>query len=102
MRITEYAVNRRLATCAIVAALLVLGIYGLFRLPVDYLPDVTYPLVKMQIRWPAATPEEIDTEIADHLERLMATVDRLDYLSSSSVEGLYSLDVHFQYGTDID
>jgi multidrug efflux pump subunit AcrB len=102
MKITEYAVNRRLATCAIVAAFLVLGIYGLFRLPVDYLPDVTYPLVKMQIRWPAATPEEIDTEIADHLERLMATVDRLDYLSSSSVEGLYSLDVHFQYGTDID
>ncbi|MBS0012436.1 MAG: efflux RND transporter permease subunit, partial [Desulfobacterales bacterium] len=46
--------------------------------------------------------EEIDTEIADPVERLMATVDRLDYLESSSMEGTYSLDVHFEYGADID
>ncbi len=102
MKITQYAVSRRLATSAIVSALVVLGLYGLFRLPVNYLPEVTYPLVKVQIQWPAATPEEIDTEIADPVERLMATVDRLDYLSSSSVEGLYALDVQFEYGADID
>ncbi|MFW6082350.1 MAG: efflux RND transporter permease subunit, partial [Desulfosalsimonas sp.] len=102
MKITEYAVSRRLAACAIAAALVVLGFYGLWRLPVDYLPDVTYPMVKIQIQWPAATPDEIDTEIADPLERLMATVDRLDHLESSSMEGLYFLDVHFEYGADID
>ncbi len=102
MRITAHAVHRRLATSAIVVALVVLGLYGLWRLPVDYLPDITYPLVKIQIQWPAATPEEIDTEIADPVERLMATVDRLDYLESSSMEGVYSLDVHFEYGADID
>ncbi|MFP4650588.1 MAG: efflux RND transporter permease subunit, partial [Desulfobacterales bacterium] len=102
MKITEYAVSRRLAACAIAAALVVLGFYGLWRLPVDYLPDVNYPMVKIQIQWPAATPDEIDTEIADPLERLMATVDRLDHLESSSMEGLYSLDVHFEDGADID
>ncbi|MCF8106680.1 MAG: efflux RND transporter permease subunit [Desulfohalobiaceae bacterium] len=102
MKSTVYAVHRRLATSAIVVAFVVLGLYGLWRLPVDYLPDVTYPLVKLQIQWPAATPEEIETEIADPVERLMATVDRLDYLKSSSMEGLYALDVRFQYGADID
>ena len=102
MKITDYAVHRRLAASAIGVALVVLGLYGLWRLPVDYLPDITYPLVKIQIQWPAATPEEIDTEIADPVERLMATVDRLDYLESSSMEGVYSLDVHFEYGADID
>ncbi|OHB74835.1 MAG: acriflavin resistance protein [Planctomycetes bacterium RBG_16_55_9] len=102
MKLTCYAVHRRLAASAIVVALAVLGLYGLWRLPVDYLPNVTYPLVKVQIQWPGATPEEIDTDIADPVERLMATVDRLDYLESSSVEGLYALDVHFEYGADID
>ncbi|MBA2882187.1 hydrophobe/amphiphile efflux-1 (HAE1) family protein [Desulfosalsimonas propionicica] len=102
MKITAYAVSRRLAAGAIAAALVVLGLYGLWRLPVDYLPDITYPLVKIQIQWPAAMPGEIDTEIADPVERLMATVDRLDYLESSSMEGIYSLDVHFEYGADID
>ena len=66
------------------------------------MPDITYPLVKIQIKWPGATPEEIDTDIADLIERMMSTVDRLDHLESSSVEGEYALDVHFDYGADID
>jgi flavin-binding protein dodecin len=102
MKTTENAVRRRLATSAIVLALVVLGLYGLWRLPVDYLPNITYPLVKIQIKWPGATPEEIDTDIADPVERLMSTVDRLDYLESSSIEGLYNLNVYFEYGADVD
>jgi hydrophobic/amphiphilic exporter-1 (mainly G- bacteria), HAE1 family len=102
MKITHYAVRRRLAAGAITVALVVLGLYGLWRLPVNYLPTITYPLVRVQIRWPGATPEEIDTEIADPVERFIATVDRLDYLESSSIEGLYSLQVHFEYGANVD
>jgi len=102
MRITRYSVGRRLATSAIVLALVVLGLYGLWRLPVDFLPDITYPLVKVQIKWLGATPDEIDKDVADPVERLMATVDNLDYLESSAREGIYALDVHFEYGTDVD
>jgi len=102
MKLTQYTVHRRLATSAIVFALVVLGFYGLWRLPVDFLPGITYPLVKVQIQWPGATPEEIDKDIADPVERLIATVDRLDYLESSSIEGSYSLDVYFEYGSDVD
>ena len=61
MKLTQYAVHRRLATSAIVIALVVLGIYGLLKIPVDFLPNITYPLVKVQIKWPGATPDEIDT-----------------------------------------
>jgi len=102
MRITELAVHRRLATGAITLAAVVLGLYGLWRLPVDYLPEVTYPVIKVHIRWPGATPEEIDRDIADPVERLMATVDHLDDLESTCREGVYSLDVRFEYGADVD
>ena len=102
MKVTDYAVRWRLATSAIVLGLVVLGLYGLWRLPVDYLPNITYPLVKIQIKWPGATPGEIDTDIADPVERLMSTVDHLDYLESSSTEGLYNLNVYFEYGADVD
>jgi len=102
MRITQYAVTRRLATAAIVSALLVLGIYGLWQLPVDFLPDVTYPLTKVKIWWSGATPEEIERNLAEPIERGLATADGLDYLMSSSIEGIYNLDVNFQYGVDAD
>jgi hydrophobe/amphiphile efflux-1 (HAE1) family protein len=102
MRLTEYAVQRRLATSAIILALTVLGIYGLSRIPVDYLPSVTYPVVKVTIWWRGATPEEIEKNIAEVLEREMATVDHLDSLQSSAIEGMYNLDVNFEYGEDVD
>ncbi len=102
MKITRYAVHHRLAVGAVVVALVVLGLYGFWRLPLDYLPNITHPLVKVQIKWDGATPEEIETDIADPLERLMSTVDRLDYIESSSIEGRYNLEVNFEYGADID
>jgi hydrophobe/amphiphile efflux-1 (HAE1) family protein len=102
MKLTHYAVHRRLATSAILVGLLVLGLYGLWRLPVDFLPEITYPLIKVHIWWRGATPEEIDRSIADPVERQLATVDNLDYLESSSIEGMYALQVNFKYGVDVD
>lgn len=102
MKVTEHSVHRRLATSAIVLALVVLGLYGLWRLPVNFLPDMTYPMVKLNIFWSGATPEEVERSLADPIERQMMTVDGLDYLESSSVEGMYSLTANFRYGADIN
>jgi hydrophobe/amphiphile efflux-1 (HAE1) family protein len=102
MRLTHQAVHRRLATGAIVVALVVLGLYGVWRLPVDFLPNITYPMIKVHIWWRGATPEEIDKNIADPIERQMATVDDLDYLESSSIEGMYTLQANFKYGVNVD
>lgn len=102
MKLTVYSVGRRLATAAIALALTVLGVYGLWRLPVNFLPDMTYPMVKINIFWPGATPDEIERGLADTIERQMMTVDGLDTLESSSIEGLYSLIANFKYGADIN
>ncbi len=102
MRITELSVHRRTATTVIALGLWVLGLYGLSSLPVDFLPNVTYPMIKLHLWWRGATPEEIDRNIADPIERQMATVDGLDYLESSSIEGMYTLQANFKYGVDVD
>ncbi len=102
MTLTRYAVYRRLACGAIAALLVVLGLYALSRLPMNYLPSITYPLIKVEIRWEGAAPTEIEKNIAQPVERVIATVDRLERLESSSLEGRYSLDVHFEYGADVD
>ena len=102
MQLTRYSLKNRLAVGAIALALLVLGLYGASYLPVDLLPSITYPMIKVHIWWRGATPEEIDKSIADPIERQMATVDDLDYLESSSIEGMYTLLVNFRYGVDVN
>jgi len=102
MSLARNALARPVAVAVLAAAVLMLGVFGLSTLPVDYLPDITYPMVKIHVYWRGATPEEIDTNVADPLERVMATIDRLDYLEATITEGMYTLLVNFRYGTNVD
>jgi HAE1 family hydrophobic/amphiphilic exporter-1 len=102
MKITALAVKQRIATAVIVITFMVLGAYGLWQLPTNFLPDMTYPMIKVYIYARGATPEELNVNIADPVERQMASVDGLDYLESSSIEGMYTLIANFQYGVSID
>jgi len=96
------AIERRIATAVLALGLALFGAYSARQIPVDFLPSIKYPLVKISIEWPGATPEDIERNLAEPIERQLASVDGLDYLSSSSLEGLYQLDVSFRYGVDVD
>jgi hydrophobic/amphiphilic exporter-1 (mainly G- bacteria), HAE1 family len=102
MKITEISLKHKVAVTVLTVAAAVVGWFSLTQLDVDYLPEITYPMVKIHVWWRGATPEEIETNIADPVERAMATVDNLDYLDSSSIEGMYTLLVNFRYGVNVD
>jgi len=102
MNITATTMKRPVATTVFVLALFALGFFSLSQLDVDYLPDITYPMIKIHIWWRGATPDEIETNIAEPIERVMATVDNLDYLESSSIEGMYTLLINFRYGVHVE
>jgi len=102
MRITAATLRRPIAAGVLAVSVFVVGLFSLTQLDVDYLPEIIYPMIKIHIWWRGATPDEIDTNIADPIERVLATVDNLDYLESSSIEGMYTLLVNFQYGVDVE
>jgi hydrophobe/amphiphile efflux-1 (HAE1) family protein len=102
MKITDISLKRRVAVTVLSVAAVVMGFFSLTRLDVDYLPEITYPMVKIHIYWSGATPDEIETNIAEPVERAMATVDNLDYLDASCIEGMYTLLVNFRYGVNVD
>ncbi|MBN2495689.1 MAG: efflux RND transporter permease subunit [Deltaproteobacteria bacterium] len=99
---TDLAVRRKVATGAVFCALVVLGALSFLRLPVDFLPNIAYPLIKVHVWWRGATPEEIEEHVAEVIEREVASVEGLDYLESSSIEGGYTLQVNFRYGVDVN
>ncbi|MFH1616382.1 MAG: efflux RND transporter permease subunit [Planctomycetota bacterium] len=102
MNITKSTLLRPIGVSVIAIAVFVVGFFSLKQLDVDYLPEITYPMIKIHIWWRGATPEDIDKNIADPIERVLATVDNLDYLESSSIEGMYTLLVNFEYGVDVE
>jgi len=102
MNITKSTLLKPIGVSIIAIAVFVVGMFSLGQLDVDYLPEITYPMIKIHVWWQGATPEDIDKNIADPIERVMSTVDNLDYLESSSIEGMYTLLVNFEYGVDVE
>ena len=102
MNISRISIDRPVALGVLMAAALVIGVFGFLSLPVNLLPDITYPMVKVYVDWRGATPEDVEENIAEVIEQKMATVDNLDYLDSQCTEGLYSLQVNFDYSADRD
>jgi len=102
MKLTIQSIKRPAGTIILMVALMVVGVLGYLRLPVNMLPDLTYPLIKVYVYWPGATPEQIENEVAQVIERKMSTVDNLDYIESTCEDGLYSLLVNFDYTVNRD
>jgi multidrug efflux pump subunit AcrB len=56
------AIRRPVATAAIYLALLLLGLYAFRLIPLELLPDVSYPRLRVRAEWPGASPEALSRE----------------------------------------
>jgi len=102
MKITALALKRPVAVTVLVVAIFFTGLFSFTQLKVNYLPDISYPMVKIHAWWRGATADDIETNIADPLEEVISTVDGLDYIESSSIEGMYTLLINFTYDVDVE
>ena len=101
MSISNFAVTRPVAVVMRIAALVLLGIICMTRLPVDLLPKVTLPSVAVITQWPNVAPEEVEAQVTRLIERAVSSAPNLYEVSSSSREGSSMVRIQFQWGTDV-
>ncbi len=82
--------------------LVILGLISLFRLGLDLMPDIEIPSIMVITTYQGAGPEEIETSVTKPVEEQMATISNLDKLESSSTEGVSSITLKFNWGTDLE
>ena len=101
MSIPRIAIERPVTMFMISAVVLLLGGISLFRLPVDLMPDVTYPSITVRVGYSGVGPTEIETLIVRPLEQTLAAVPGLEQITSNSQEGSGSVTLNFAWGTDL-
>lgn len=102
MNLSRFAVHRPVFTVMVILIVIILGAVSLLRLPIDLMPDVTYPTLTIRTDYENANPEEIEELITRPIEEAMSAVPGVESVFSTSSEGSSNVRVSFSWGTDLD
>jgi HAE1 family hydrophobic/amphiphilic exporter-1 len=102
MNLPRFAVHRPVLTVMVCLIVIILGSVSFRRLPIDLMPDITYPTLSISTEYENASPEEVEELISRLIEEAMSAVPGVEEVTSVSAEGRSSVRVTFTWGTDLD
>jgi HAE1 family hydrophobic/amphiphilic exporter-1 len=102
MSIPRLAIHRPVTMFMISGVVILLGLMGLARLPVDLMPDVTYPSLTVRVGYSGVGPLEIEELITRPIEQAVSATSGLERLESTSSEGSSRVTLNFAWGTDLN
>jgi HAE1 family hydrophobic/amphiphilic exporter-1 len=83
-------------------AVILLGLISYMRLPIDLLPDVSYPRLVVYTSYPDVAPAEVERLVTERIEAEAAAVPGVERVTSVSREGVSLVTLRFAWGSDMD
>jgi HAE1 family hydrophobic/amphiphilic exporter-1 len=102
MKLAAFTVNRPVLTTMVTLIVMILGVLSLWRLPIDLMPDITYPTLSVTTTYANASPEEIEELVTRPVEEALSAVPGVEEVTSSSSEGMSNVRISLTWGTDLD
>ena len=94
--------TRPVAILMIVIGIFVFGLLSYRRLPLNLMPDITYPSLTVRTEYPGTAPEDVENDVSRRIEDALAAVDNLVNMSSISKAGLSDVILEFGWKTDMN
>jgi len=103
MFLSDFSIKRPVAAIVIIITLMGLGLLALNKLRVNQIPDVEQPVMVVNITYPGASPDTVEREIVNRIERALQGIEGVDQSRSSSTasEGLARFVLVFNFHKDM-
>ncbi|HSW07362.1 efflux RND transporter permease subunit [Aquabacterium sp.] len=95
MWFTRVSIANPVMAVMVMLAFVVLGLFSYQRLKVDQFPDIDFPTVVVQVDYPGASPEIVESEVTKKVEEAVNTIAGINQLFSRSYEGVSVVIVQF-------
>jgi len=102
MFLSDFSVKRPVAITMIVMVFVALGLVSLRKLPVELIPDIEMPVIFLSANYPGVGPEEVEKLVTQPLEMAVSRAAGIKNVSSTSRQGNCSMQLEFEWGTDLD
>ncbi|QZY54561.1 efflux RND transporter permease subunit [Crassaminicella profunda] len=101
-RVSEFFIENFRVVYLIIIAIFLLGLNAYNTLPREEMPEITLPFAMVTTTYMGAAPQEMENLITDKIETKLKDVDDIESITSTSSNGISSIVVEFEIGTDID
>ena len=102
MDIVKYSINKPVSVIVAVILIVMFGLIGLNKLPVQLTPDVETPEITVNTTWGGATPYEIEKEVIEKQEEALKGLQGLTKMESGSYNSYGEVTLSFALETDLD
>ena len=99
--LVRFSLTQRLLMLLVVMLLIPAGWFAFSTIPIDAFPDISPTQVKIIMKAPGMTPEEVESRITRLIEVELLGVQRQTMLRSIAKYALTDITVDFEEGTDI-
>src|SRR6476661_3558638 len=97
MFLSDFSIKRPVSTVVIIIALMALGLLALKKLRVNNIPDVEMPVMVVTIPYPGASPETVEREIVNRIEKALQRIPQVYQIRSTSAESQATIVVQFNF-----
>ena len=100
-RLIAFSLAQRLLVLVVMLVMVAAGIQAFRNLPIDAFPDVSSTQVKLILKAPGMTPEEVEMRIVAPIEQELLGINKQVMLRSQSKYAIADITLDFQDGTDV-
>lgn len=97
MLLSNFSIRQPVTTVAIVIVLMCLGLLALKNLRVNQIPDVEQPVMVVNVPYPGASPESVEREIVNRVEKALQSIPQVYEIRSTAAESNARIVITFNF-----
>ncbi len=101
MFLSNFSISRPVATVVMVIGLMLVGLLALSKLKVNQFPEVEPPVLVINIPYPGASPETVEREVVNRIEKALQSISGVDRSNSTSREGSATIVLVFDFSKNM-
>jgi len=101
MFLSNFSVKRPVAMIVLIVAMMAMGLLALSKLRVNQNPDVEIPALFINIPYPGASPETVEREVVNRLEKSLQSITGVTQIESEAREGVASFEIEFSFDKNL-
>ena len=101
MFLSNFSVKRPVAMIVLIVAMMAMGLLALSKLRVNQNPDVEQPMLFVYIPYPGASPETVEREVVNRLEKSLQSITGVTQIETEAREGVANFEIEFSFDKNL-